>query len=273
MTSAALRGLAIGFGLLLVASPALANPGINGYSGKPIFGNTDTCDSACHQPTAPAPKLTLTLPESVAAGSTSKVTIVVEGTRARTSLDAAFTTGVKTIEGQNTKVPFPTQTPEEIVAVTPPPPGASGTYEFSFVAPATNGTITLWVAGMSADGAGSGGDGVAKTTRMITVTGGTSADAGSTPTDGGGGDPGAPASDKDASAGSSSGNSSGSGSGARRIPPGDDGGCSMPSHRKSSTSAAILVLAVVAGAMRRRWSHGRNPRRATTLGSAPRSRG
>ena len=65
------------------------------------------------------------------------------------------------------------ETPEEIVAVDPPPSGATGTYEFSFTAPATNGTITLWVAAMSASGAGNNNDGVAKTTRTITVTGGT----------------------------------------------------------------------------------------------------
>ena len=39
------------------------------------------------------------------------------------------------------------------------PNGASNTYTFSFVAPAKNGPITMWIAGMSASGSGTGGDG------------------------------------------------------------------------------------------------------------------
>jgi len=86
---------------------------------------------------------------------------------------AAFSAPVVATKGQNTDVPFPVQTPDEVAAVAPPPNGASGTYKFSFVAPNANGPLTMYLAAMSASGAGTGGDGVAVTTRTITITGAT----------------------------------------------------------------------------------------------------
>lgn len=255
--------------LLFVSGTASASPGINGYSGKPYFGVGDTCETNCHKQSTPIPTITLTIPTTVQAGSKNDVKLVVSGTRARTSFDAAFSDGVVVTAGQNTKVPFPVETPDEVVAVDPPPSGATGTYEFSFTAPQTNGTITLWVAAMSASGAGTANDGVAKTTRTITVTGGTNPvpDAGGGASSSGGSSSGTTSSGgtTDGGAGSSSGgddddesssSSSGSGIGGRRLPSSDDGGgChSAPSTDASWLAIALAVTAAARGRARRRPS-------------------
>lgn len=246
-----------------------ANPGITGYSGKPYNGVTDTCKTVCHSGNGTPPTLNITVPSAMTAGDTAEVTIVVNGTRTRTSMNAALSDGVKATKGQNTEVPFPVETPGEVAAVAPPPNGANGTYKFSFVAPNKNGPITLWVAGMSASGSGTGGDGVATATRTITVSGATS-----TPADGGSPDPedGGPGTDEPADGGAKSdaGTSNGrddaddgeddgasSGSRGRRVTGSEDaGGCA--SARAATldggaiASAAIAVLGLVLSRRRMR---------------------
>lgn|GEM_PF-2151315 len=171
--------------LTSASGSAHATPGITGYSGKPYNGATETCNTVCHGGNGTPPTLDITVPSTMAAGETAEVTIVVNGTRARTSLNAALSDGVTAAKGQNTDIPFPIEAPGEVAAVIPPPSGANGTYKFTFVAPNKNGPITLWVAGMSASGSGTGGDGVRAATRTITVTGATAPapDAGPTTTD------------------------------------------------------------------------------------------
>ena len=100
------------FDVLDASGTAHANPGINGYSGKPYFGMADTCETNCHKPSTPIPTITLTIPTTVQAGSKNDVTLVVNGTRTRTSFDAAFSDGVVVTKGTNTFVPFPMETPE-----------------------------------------------------------------------------------------------------------------------------------------------------------------
>jgi MYXO-CTERM domain-containing protein len=231
-------------GLTIVAQTARANPGINGFSGKPnAFGTADTCATNCHQPTSPTPTLDVTVPSVAEAGTTHEVTIVVNGTRVRTALNAAFTDGVVAVAGQNTEVPFPDQDPEEVVSVTPPPSGATGTYKLSFVAPNRNGPITLWIAAMSASGAGVGGDGVVTTTRTITVTGATGGDEPDpepvpepNPLD-------EETTTADSGAGTSS-SSGGSGAGPGRRPvAADAGGCAAaPAGRAPVSAVAPLLL-------------------------------
>lgn len=180
LASAALIGIAFACSLPREAS---ANPGITGYSGKPYNGMSATCTTNCHAASNPQPTLAITAPATVQAGSTTEVTLVVNGTRARTSMNAAFTDGTKTVAGTNTARPLGDLEPTEIGAKDPPPNGASGTYTFSFIAPNKNGPITMWVAGMSTNlNSNTSGDGVAVTTRTITVSG---ADAGTPPTDAG----------------------------------------------------------------------------------------
>ncbi len=238
-----------------LARSAGAHPGITGYSGKPYNGTSETCTTNCHAKGANPPTLTITVPTSVVAGSTSQVTIVVAGNRVRTSLNAAFTDGVKTVKGTNTDTPLPAQEPTELAAVDPPPSGATATYKFSFIAPNVPGAITMYVSGMAANGSGTGGDAVATTTRAITITAldaGMASDAGSSSgTSGTGGTSGGGTSGG-TDGGSISGTSgmAASSSGAAG-PPADDGsasGCSIgaASGRGAGGSVSLSALGLSA---------------------------
>lgn len=213
-----------------LARSAGAHPGITGYSGKPYNGTSETCTTNCHAKGANPPTLTITVPTSVVAGSTSQVTIVVAGNRVRTSLNAAFTDGVKTIKGTNTDTPLPAQEPTELAAVAPPPSGAAATYKFSFVAPNVPGAITLYVAGMAANGSGTGGDAVATTTRAITVTAldaGMASDAGSS----------------SGTSGTSGGGTSGGGTSGTSTSGGTDGGSSSDASGTAASSSGTAAPA------------------------------
>jgi MYXO-CTERM domain-containing protein len=248
----------------LLARDASANEGITGYSGKPYNGVSETCTTNCHQPSGAAPTLQITVPSSMKAGETAEVTIVVNGTRSRTSMNAALSDGVVAKAGQNTSIPFPDQTPGEVAAVAPPPNGASGTYKFSFVAPQKNGSITLWVAGMSASGSGTGNDNIATTTRTITVTGATAPDPDAGPSSSSGGAPtgdggatGSPSKDGGASGDEeddegSSGGTSSNGSRRRSSSPPEESSCSSAAGRGRAGASTLLVLLAAAALVRRR---------------------
>jgi len=248
---------------LLLAGAASAHPGITGYSGKPYNGTSETCTTNCHaKGGANPPTLTITVPTTVAAGSTSQVTVKVAGNRARTSFNAAFTDGVKTTKGTNTDTPLPAQEPTEIAATDPPPSGATATYRFSFLAPKTAGPLTMYVAGMAANGSGTGGDAITTTTRMITVTApdaGTTTDAGSS----GGGDAstsgGTSGTSGSVDGGGSSGGTSGatassSGNASPAADEGDDSGCAIraPSQARAPSLVALFVVMGLAARARRR---------------------
>jgi hypothetical protein len=236
---------------------ASANEGTTGYSGKPYNGVTDTCKTLCHVGGGAVPTVNITVPAAMKAGDTAEVTIVVTGTRTRTSMNAALSDGVKATKGQNTEIPFPVETPGEVAAVAPPPNGQNGTYKFTFVAPQKNGPIMLWVAAMSANGSGTTGDGVTTTTRTITISGatppstdaGTTADggvisppsdAGATSKDGGG------SSSTDGGGADDNENEEGAGNG-RRVPTGDEpSGCTGAPRSSTTPLTALGATAVVA---------------------------
>jgi len=240
--------------LLLGAARASAHPGITGYSGKPYNGVSETCTTNCHAKGVAAPALTITVPASVQAGSTNAVKIVVAGNKTRTSMNAAFSDGVKTTKGSNTDTPLPKEEPTEIAAVVPPPNGAAGTYDFTFTAPPTAGTITMWVAGMAASGNGTNGDGVAATTRTITVTGG-GTDAGTDAAglfDAGGSDAGGLADGGRGPIGSADAGSSGSAPRAEDAPD-DSGGCAVSAASDAPGGLAVLAFGtLIAWRLRRR---------------------
>ena len=267
-TSAVASALVLGV-LTFASVDAHAFPGVTGYSGKPYNGVADTCESTCHKNNSAPPALTITVPSSVTANSKVDVTIVVTGSKQRTSINAALSDGVVATKGTNTNIPFPVETPGEVAAVDPPPNGATGTYRFSFVAPKTNGPISLWVAGMSASGSGTGGDGVAKDKRTIMVTGGAAPDPdagaeepqGPSTNDAGGNDAGGGSSsgtagddEVDPDGSEESGSSSGSSKRARPSASDDGGGCNLTAASASPGSFVPLAAAVVgiARALRRR---------------------
>ncbi|MBN9159977.1 MAG: hypothetical protein BGO98_37395 [Myxococcales bacterium 68-20] len=266
-TSAVASALVLG-ALAFSSVDAHASPGITGYSGKPYNGMADTCESICHKNNSAPPTLTITVPSSVTANSKVDVTVVVAGSKQRTSMNAALSDGVVATKGTNTDIPFPVETPGEVGAVVPPPNGATGTYRFSFVAPKTNGPVSLWVAGMSASGSGTGGDGVAKDKRTIMVTSGTAPDPdagaeepqGPSTNDAGGNDDdggsssGTSNDDVDRDESEESESSSGSSKRARLSDSGDGGGCSLTAASVSPGSFVPVAAAVVgiARALRRR---------------------
>jgi hypothetical protein len=243
--------------VVALAAPrvASAHPGITGYSGKPYNGMSETCTTNCHaKGGANPPTLTITVPSSVVAGSTSQVTVAVAGTRVRTSFNAAFSDGVKTIKGTNTDTPLPAQEPTEVGAVVPPPSGASASYKFSFIAPSTPGAVTMYVAGMAANGAGTNGDAVTTTTRTITVTApdaGAATDAGSSggsDASASGGTSGTSGTSASTDGGGSSGTSGTASSSSGKSSPasgddGDAGGCAVsPRARGNALDSSLLAL-------------------------------
>jgi MYXO-CTERM domain-containing protein len=219
-----------------------AHPGVTGYSGKPYNGMSETCTTNCHATGGAAPTLTITAPTTVQAGSTTSVTIVVAGNKSRTSMNAAFSDGVKE--------------PTEVAATVPPPNGATGTYKFSFIAPQRNGPVTMWVAGMAASGNGTGGDGIANATRTITVIGAVAPptpdagtpdadalDAGAVLTDGGGRGGGADPEPRGSAVAPSA---------SSDAPPDPDGGCAVAATNDWSSPAAALAVIVALSLVRRR---------------------
>ncbi len=258
----AARLVIVAVGLLLVmtsVTEASAHPGITGYSGKPYNGASETCTTNCHAKGGVAPALTITVPATVLGGSTTVVTLVVAGNKVRTSMNVAFSEGVKTTKGSNTDTPLAAQEPTEIGAIVPPPNGATSTYKFSFTAPSSNGTITMWVAGMAASGVGTGGDGVANTTRTILVTAAVpdaGADASAAPDAGKGA---SDSGDLHDAGGSEAGAPETSSGRASSDHAGDTGGgCAVASPARSSrggtalTGAAALAALVMLGLRRRR---------------------
>lgn len=267
-----MRALPWGLATLLISGSAFASPGITAYNGKPsASGDTSRCTTVCHAAAGAAPTLDINVPTAMKAGETGAVTVVVKGTgeRDRTSLSASFSNGVKASKGQNTEVPFPDVDPGDVAAVIPPPSGRNGTYKFSFVAPNRNGPISLWIAGMSASGQGSGGDGAAYEKRTIMISGATEMpeeDAGSSsgntsssgsPSSSSSSSSGTPSEEPGSSSGDDEPGSTSSSSGRpRRLGSSDDsGGCSLagsPVDLGVLAPPALVALTLLAARRRRR---------------------
>ncbi len=137
--------------------------GITGYSG---MTSGKTCTS-CHGTGAAVPTVTVTGSSTVTAGATASYTVTITGGPAVDgSLDVAASGGTLAVVSAGTKL-----SSGEIVHSAPAAFTSSGvTYTFNWVAPATAGTYTLYVAGMSSNGSGSSGDGVTTKTFPISVT-------------------------------------------------------------------------------------------------------
>lgn len=169
----------------LVCRTASANsPGPPGYTGKPnpVFPGGDGC-GRCHSG-GPTPQVQLTGPASIAAGAKTSYTLRVTASGGTLRCVVAATAGVELTPTSGSVV----KSFDELT------PSSSAGGNCTFDVQATNaGSITLYYAGASTNGNGTGGDGFAKATKVITVTGTTPppTDAGpqpdaSAPTDGGG---------------------------------------------------------------------------------------
>ena len=160
------------FGVALSAGNASAHSvGVSGASGKQSAAST--CNS-CHSG-GTAPTLALTGPLTLAVGQSGTYTFDVTTNQVTTGMNAAATTGVTMAAGTNTTLLNGEVTHPSPVA----PSGGKATYTFAITAPATPQSITIYAAGLAANGAnGSLGDLDATTTLVVTITGDAGVDAG-----------------------------------------------------------------------------------------------
>jgi len=162
---------------LLVGQTNSAFADANGRAGQ--SGATASTCASCHSLT---PSLTTvqfgvatgSFPTSVVANSVNVFTFTVSGGPAvNAGLDISASGGTLTATGAGTKM-----LQSEVVQSSPttPFPTAGVVYSFTWTAPATAGSVTLYGAGVSGDGTGSEPlDGTATATATITVTAATTA--------------------------------------------------------------------------------------------------
>jgi uncharacterized protein (TIGR03382 family) len=163
---------------LLSTSAFASSTGVSGYSGKNAAQTCNTCHSG-----GTAPTVELTGPTTLAAGATGQYVLTIRG--------GAAVVGGTNIAVSNTAASLePGAGMKKMgseITHTSPKNFASGEvrFDFSVVAPASGGTLTIFGAGNSANNsAGQQGDMGATTTLNVTITGGSGGG-----TDGGTGGP------------------------------------------------------------------------------------
>lgn len=153
--------------LLLSLAPihaALATSnGISGYSGV-----MRDCTN-CHMNVATPTTATLTGPMSVAPNSMSTYTLVVSGGPAvEAGMDVSADGGMLSATMSGTKM-----SGSDVVHSSPTMlTNGTATYTFAWTAPMSNGSYTIYAAGLSSDNQNNtSGDGTATTTLMVSVSG------------------------------------------------------------------------------------------------------
>ena len=144
--------------------------GRTGSSGNPATNGGATCTS-CHSPSGSAPTVALTGPTSLPTGSTAVYTFTITGGPAVEGGFDVSTTGTATLQATdpNTRLASNEVTHNASIPFT----GGSLVFTFTLHAPVSAGTITLYAAGLSANGTGgTGGDNTTTTTLAVNVTGG-----------------------------------------------------------------------------------------------------
>ncbi|MBN9682256.1 MULTISPECIES: MXAN_6652 family MXYO-CTERM-anchored protein [unclassified Corallococcus] len=151
----------------LVAGSAFANStGINGRSGKQGVSCTA---SGCHGGGSSTPTVTLEGPTALTAGQTGQYSLVITGgPGAKAGMNVAVD-GATLTAGSGTKVMSGELTHSLPKTFT----NGSARFDFSLVAPATNGTYKVYAAGNSVNGdTAATGDAHANATLDVVVTGG-----------------------------------------------------------------------------------------------------
>nr|AYM52342.1 hypothetical protein [Hyalangium minutum] len=171
---------------LFFSSSALANStGMTGRSGKTTG---QTCVSSCHgtNRASAVPTVTLEGPATLEAGATGNYKLTIaNGPGVKGGLNVAASSGTLGIVGSDVKIQNSELTHTAAKAF------ASGavSFDFTFKAPATAGTATLYASGNSTNSDGTwDGDNAAETTKAITVTAASTPDAGTGNPDAGNGD-------------------------------------------------------------------------------------
>ncbi|AFE07420.1 hypothetical protein COCOR_07243 [Corallococcus coralloides DSM 2259] len=151
----------------LVAGSAFANStGINGRSGKQSVSCTA---SGCHGGGSSAPTVTLEGPTALTAGQTGQYSLIISGgPGAKAGMNVAAD-GATLTAGSGTKLMSGELTHTLPKTFT----DGSARFDFSLVAPATNGTYKVYAAGNSVNGdSAATGDSHANATLDVVVTGG-----------------------------------------------------------------------------------------------------
>ena len=145
--------------------------GRSGFSGNPATNGGNTC-TTCHETGAAISAVAINGPANVQAGSLNTYEVVISsgpGQAAGLDVSLSPTTGVLLpVSGE-------TQLLNGELTHTQPKPFSSGqaVFTFQWQAPEANQTVTMYVAGNSANGDGNlTGDGINTTQKTIQVTGG-----------------------------------------------------------------------------------------------------
>lgn len=174
-------GLAFGlvammlFGMFSLPQTYASLNGRIGFSGNPDTTGGATC-TTCHGVGAPVPTVVLSGPVLVEAGSTHVYTLTITDGPAQT---AGLGVSVSGFAGQLNAGPGSQIISSELTHLAPRPfTGNTAVFTYSWTAPATNQTVTMYAAGNSTNDSHSPiGDGINTTTLGITVQNG-----GGTPT-------------------------------------------------------------------------------------------
>jgi MYXO-CTERM domain-containing protein len=198
--------LLVAVALLLLPRIAHANSsGVAGYTGKPngVAPNGQTCGS-CHTGGS-TPTVTLTGPDTLAAGASAELTLSVQGDGS-TAGAAAGSDGATLTPGAGFRDSF-----GEMVQTGPQ--GANGTFKFTVKAPLNGTTMKIWAVGLGGSALESSAS--KAITKDIAITGG---GAGSNDPNAPGGTPGAGGGDdsNEATPGSSTGTTPGSPSSSKK---------------------------------------------------------
>ena len=165
--------LALFIGVLVMVRPIQAlSTGIPFQAGS----NGQTC-TGCHNMGGVAPTVTIIGPTTVQAGQTASYTIQIQSNAAaQTAAGIGATVRDGTNSPTGTLTPANTETqilaPGELTHTAPKSADGSGltTFEFSWTAPTTVGSVTMYVAGNSVnEDSGTAGDNSQAITRTITV--------------------------------------------------------------------------------------------------------
>nr|AYM52846.1 hypothetical protein [Myxococcaceae bacterium MCy9487] len=156
--------------LCLVAGSAFANStGMTARSGKQSVSCTA---SGCHGGGASTPSVTLEGPTALTAGQTGNYSLIITGgpgVKAGMNVATGGVDGATLTAGSGTKLVSGELTHSLPKAFT----GTTARFDFSLVAPATNGTLKLYGAGNSVNGdTQSTGDAHANATLDVVITGG-----------------------------------------------------------------------------------------------------
>jgi MYXO-CTERM domain-containing protein len=154
--------------LTIVLAPSLAaafGAGISGYSGKPPAKSCTECHSGGTAPRA----LNWNTPATMIAGSTATVSVDIVSS-ATAPLSAGY--DIASSDGTLDVISGATSSKAvngEVTHTRAIGPAETLTAQARFTAPMTPGVVTLFVTALSSNGSGTGGDGVASSTRQITI--------------------------------------------------------------------------------------------------------